>query len=91
MPLRDKHRDETQRDTINRLSVYEEQLGGFKYAAEMDYAAKVPRVHARLVWNRDDGHSVESFFVSSRPNMMSFTASLSNRFGARQNRSDGWR
>lgn len=25
-PLRDKHRDETQRDTINRLSVYEEQL-----------------------------------------------------------------
>lgn len=25
-PFRDKHRDETQRDTINRLSVYEEQL-----------------------------------------------------------------
>ena len=29
---------------------------------------------------------LESFFVSSRPNMMSFTASLSNRFGAWQNR-----
>lgn len=27
-----------------------------------------------------------SFFVSSQPNMMSFTASLSNRFGAWQNR-----
>ena len=30
-----------------------------------------------------------SFFVSSQPNMMSFTASLSNRFGAWQNRV-GW-